>query len=227
MNNIRRIVITGVTRGLGRSLVDRFVDLNHMVYGCGRSEIHIKDLAIRYSSPHRFDSLDISEWLQVENWANKLLNEGVFPDLLVNNAGLMYKTAPLWEISDDEFRNVIETNVTGTANIIRAFLPTMIENGKGIIANMSSGWGRSTAPNVAPYCASKWAIEGMSQALSQELPNGLGVVAVNPGVIDTDILRSCWADNAGGFQSPEEWSYKAADFLLRLSVSDNGKSLSI
>ena len=121
----------------------------------------------------------------------------------------------------------MDVNVAGTVNIIRAFLPGMAENGKGIIVNISSGWGRSASPNVAPYCASKWAIEGLTLALSQELPEGLGAIAVNPGVIDTDMLRICWADSAGGFQSPEEWARKAATFLLGLTASDNGKSLSI
>jgi NAD(P)-dependent dehydrogenase (short-subunit alcohol dehydrogenase family) len=60
----------------------------------------------------------------------------------------------------------------------------MIDRGAGIIVNMSFGWGRSTAPDVAPYCASKWAIEGLTQALSQELPPGLAAVAV----IETQVF---------------------------------------
>ena len=79
----------------------------------------------------------------------------------------------------------------------------MIEQGRGVIVNMSSGWGRSSAPEVAPYCASKWAIEGLTQSLSQELPPGLAAVAVNPGIIDTHMLRSIWAEDSAGFPSPE------------------------
>ncbi len=222
-----KIVLTGVTRGLGRALVNRFVEQNHIIYGCGRSETQINDLNGRFPSPHAFKSLDISYWEQVLNWANGLINKGIVPDLLINNAALMNKSAPLWKISDEEFRKLMDVNVAGTVNTIRAFLPAMIENGTGIIVNMSSGWGRSTAPNVTPYCTSKWAIEGLTQALSQELPGGLAAIAVNPGVIDTDMLRTCWSDSVGGFQSPDEWSHKAVKFLLGLSPSDNGKSMSI
>jgi NAD(P)-dependent dehydrogenase (short-subunit alcohol dehydrogenase family) len=91
---------------------------------------------------------------------------------------------------------------------------------------MSSGWGRSTSPEVAPYCASKWAVEGLTQALAQELPSGLAAVAVSPGVVDTDMLRSCWADSAASCPSPEVWAKGATNFLLSLGAEHNGQSLS-
>ena len=84
-------------------------------------------------------------------------------------------------------------NVSGTLNVIRAFVPAMIAAGRGVIANLSSGWGRSTDALVGPYCASKYAIEGLTGSLAQELPRPLAAVAVSPGVIDTDMLRRCWA----------------------------------
>jgi len=222
-----KIILTGATKGLGRALVDRFIEKECTIYGCGRSDAHIDELNSRYSDPSKFSRLDIADWEQVKVWAEELINDENVPDLLINNAAIMNTPAPLWKTSDKEFKNLIDVNVGGTANTIRAFLPAMIKNGHGIIVNMSSGWGRSTAPNVAPYCTSKWAIEGLTQALSQELPDGLAAVAVNPGVIDTDMLRTCWSDGAGGFQSAEQWSHKAAKFFLGLTVSDNGKSLSI
>ena len=98
---------------------------------------------------------------------------------------------------------------------------------RGLVVNMSSGWGRSTAPEVAPYCASKFAVEGLTKALAEEMPPGLAAVALNPGIIDTDMLRSCWADEAGSFPSPAEWAGRAAPFILRLSARDNGRSLTV
>jgi len=68
--------------------------------------------------------------------------------------------------------------VKGTANVIRYFVPDMVRRKSGVIVNFSSGWGRSTDAEVAPYCASKWAIEGLTQALSQELPSGMAAVPV-------------------------------------------------
>src|SRR5262249_21389378 len=78
----------------------------------------------------------------------------------------------------------------------------MIRRGAGVIVNFSSGWGRSTAAEVAPYCASKWAIEGLTRALAQELPAGVAAVPLNPGIIDTDMLRSCVGGDAGGYPAP-------------------------
>ena len=103
----------------------------------------------------------------------------------------------------------------------------MIDSDRGVVVNMSSGWGRSTSPEVAPYCASKFAVEGLTLALSQELPPGLAVVAVSPGVVDTDMLRSCWGDSAAASPSPEAWAIGATDFLLSLNTGHNGESLSV
>ena len=223
----RKVLVTGVTRGLGRALADRLVERGHIVTGCGRSAERIDDLKAGIPAPHRFDVVDVSNGDEVLAWAAELLRVGEAPDLLINNAGVMNRRAPLWLVPEDEFANLMRINVGGMANVIRAFLPAMIERGSGVVINMSSGWGRSAAPEVAPYCASKWAIEGLTQALSQELPSGLAAVAVNPGIIDTDMLRSCWDESAGGFPSPKEWSNRAADFLLSLTQRDNGKSLSV
>ena len=221
------VVVTGVTRGIGRALTDRLVELGHTVIRCGRSQGGVKELMSAYGEPHQFAAVDVARWPEVEAWVANVLSEMRPPDLLVNNAGVINQNAPLWEVSAEEFSKVLDTNVDGTANVIRAFLPAMINSGRGIIVNMSSGWGRSTAPEVAPYCASKWAIEGLTQALSQELPPGLAAVAVSPGVVDTAMLRSCWGESAAASPSPETWAIGATDFLLSLTTRHNGKSLSV
>jgi NAD(P)-dependent dehydrogenase (short-subunit alcohol dehydrogenase family) len=137
------------------------------------------------------------------------------------------RNAPLWRVDAADFDRVLRVNVAGTANVIRAFLPAMIGSGTGVVVNMSSGWGRSTAPEVAPYCASKWAVEGLTKALAQELPAGVAAVTVNPGVIDTEMLRSCWADAASSCPTPEEWARRAVPFLLSLDATVNGQALSV
>ena len=221
------VVVTGVTRGIGRALTDRLVELGHTVIGCGRSQSRVEELMSAYGEPHQFAVGDVARWPEVEAWAANVLSEMRPPDLLVNNAGVINQNAPLWEVSAEEFSKVLDTNVDGTANVIRAFLPAMIDSGRGIIVNMSSGWGRSTAPEVAPYCASEWAVEGLTQALSQELPAGLAAVAVSPGVVDTAMLRSCWGESAAASPSPETWAIGATDFLLSLTTGHNGESLSV
>lgn len=109
--------------------------------------------------------------------------------------------------------------------MIRRAAPAMVSAGTGVIANLSSGWGRSTSPGMAPYCASKWAIEGLTSALAQDLPVGIAAVAVNPGIVATDMLRKCWPDTADSFPTPEQWATTAAPFLLELTAADNGRAV--
>lgn len=222
-----KIVITGVTRGLGRALVEEFLRGGHTVIGCGRSGEAIFDLRMAHQEPHDFSVVDVAQDNKVAIWAAKILENDTPPDLLINNAGVMNRLAPLWEIEDREFAKVLDVNVRGVANMIRHFVPPMVARKAGVIVNFSSGWGRGTSPQVAPYCATKFAIEGLTHALAQELPQGMAAVALNPGVIDTDMLRSCWADDAGNYPKAEAWAKVAAPFILGLGAKDNGRSLSV
>ena len=103
----------------------------------------------------------------------------------------------------------------------------MVAAGRGVVVNFSSGWGRSVSPEVAPYCTSKWAIEGMTRALAEELPVGMAAVPLNPGMIDTAMLRSCFGAGAGAYPAPREWARRAAPFLLDLGRKDNGRPLTV
>jgi NAD(P)-dependent dehydrogenase (short-subunit alcohol dehydrogenase family) len=225
--NSRVILLTGATRGCGRAMVERFIEGGHTVIGCGRSETLVSELRKVFGSPNRFDVVDVADDDQVETWARSVLAAGIVPDLLVNNAAVMNNPAPLWEITAVEFQSLVNVNIIGTANVIRHFVPAMVGRQRGVIVNFSSGWGRVTAPEVAPYCASKYAIEGLTLALAQELPRGMAAVPLNPGIINTEMLQQCWADGASAYPTAEQWSQVAAPFLLSLGVKDNGKSLSV
>ncbi len=222
-----KIVITGVTRGLGRALAEWYIKAGHTVIGCGRSGEAIFDLRMAHGAPHDFSVVDVGLDTKVAIWAAKVLESSSLPDLLINNAAVMNRLAPLWEQDDREFTKLVDANIRGVANVIRHFVPAMVAAQKGVIVNLSSGWGRSVSPEVAPYCMSKWAIEGLTKALAAELPKGMAAVPLNPGTIDTDMLRSCWADGAEGHPKADAWVEKAAPFILQLGAKDNGKSLSV
>ena len=221
------IVLTGATRGLGRALVAAFAVAGHTVAGCGRSRGHVQALRRDFPAPHSFEAVDVADAAAVHDWAAGVLPKVGPPDLLVNNAALMNTPVPLWEVETDEFNALIDVNVKGVFNVVRAFVPAMVARKSGVIVNLSSGWGRSTSPEVAPYCATKWAVEGLTQALAQELPKGMAAVPLNPGVIDTDMLRQSWGDGADAYPKADEWAKKAAPFLLGLGPKDNGRSLSV
>jgi NAD(P)-dependent dehydrogenase (short-subunit alcohol dehydrogenase family) len=221
------IVITGVTRGLGRALAEWYVAHGHTVSGCGRSGMEIFELRSVHPEPHNFDAVDVTEVVKVGMWAERIVGAAGAPDFLINNAALMHKPAPLWQVPAPEFSKLIDVNVKGVANVIRAFVPAMIEAGHGVIVNLSSGWGRSASPEVAPYCASKWAIEGLTKSLAQELPAGMAAVPLNPGVINTDMLQKCFGPSASHYPTAQEWAEQAAPFILGLGPKDNGQSLNV
>jgi len=224
---LKTVLITGITRGCGRALAEEFIRRGHTVIGCGRSVKEIAALAGKFPAPSHFSAVNVASDPQVAAWAKEVLSSHAVPDLVLNNAALINHLAPLWKVPAQEFSNVIDVNIKGTANVIRHFVPAMIARGRGVIVNFSSGWGRSTDAEVAPYCATKWAIEGLTQSLAQELPPGLAAAALNPGIINTDMLRKCWADGARNYPSPEEWAQSAAPFLLNLDATCNGKQLTV
>jgi NAD(P)-dependent dehydrogenase (short-subunit alcohol dehydrogenase family) len=221
------ILITGVSRGLGRAMAEEFIRLGHAVLGCGRSEKETGQLRKQFAAPHDFAVVDVSADEPVAAWAKRILKSHGAPDLVLNNAGVINRNARLWEIGAREFSDVVDVNLKGVANVIRHFVPAMVKSKSGVIVNFSSGWGRSADAEVAPYCATKWAIEGLTQALAQELPPGMAAVPLNPGIIDTDMLRSCFGGSAAGYPTPQEWAKVAVPFLLKLGPSDNGRPLTV
>lgn len=223
----RKILLTGVSQGLGRSLVDGFIARGHQVAGCARTEKKVQELSELYPGPNVFDVVDISSDVSVERWIAQLVPTFGVPDLIINNAAVITKNAPLWSVAVEDFEELMRINVNGTFSIIRHVMPHLIRMRSGVIANISSGWGRSVAADVAAYCASKWAIEGMTLALAEDLPQGLAAVSVNPGIINTDLLQSCFGPSADQAPTPEQWATRAVPFFLGLGIEDNGRSLSL
>lgn len=223
----KTILITGVSRGLGRAMTAEFIRLGHTVIGCGRSKTAIAELRKAYGPPHRFDVVDVSDDAAVSRWAKAVLAEHEAPDLLLNNAALINRNARLWEVPAAEFDAVIDVNIKGVANVLRHFVPAMVARKHGVICNFSSGWGRSTDALVAPYCATKWAIEGLTQALAQELPKGMAAIPLSPGIINTEMLQSCFGGDASAYPTADAWAVDAVPWLLRLGPKDNGRSLTV
>lgn len=223
----RHIVITGVSRGLGRALVSGMIAAGHHVSGCARGVEAIDSLRAEFPEPDYFETVDVSQAAEVESWARNVIeNQGV-PDLLLNNAATINQNACLWEVPCEEFSDVVDINIKGVYHVVRAFTPAMLERQSGVIVNFSSGWGRSASAEVAPYCATKWAIEGMTQALASELPAGMAAIPLNPGIIHTEMLDSCFGQHAAAYPSAEQWARNAVPFLLKLGSKDNGHPLTV
>ncbi|PKA66753.1 putative chlorophyll(ide) b reductase NYC1, chloroplastic [Apostasia shenzhenica] len=234
----KTVMITGVSRGLGRALALELARRGHTVVGCARSPEKLQALVTELTldepassssstSKHLLKHLDVRSDNCIKELAKLVVEEGKVPDIIVNNAGTINKNNKIWDVPAEEFDMVIDTNIKGIANVMRHFLPLMIERKRGVIINMSSGWGRSAVAEVAPYCSSKWAIEGLSKSVAKEVPLGLAIVALSPGVVNTDLLASCFGSNAALYEAPESWAPKAATMILNLTSEDNGASLTI
>jgi NAD(P)-dependent dehydrogenase (short-subunit alcohol dehydrogenase family) len=224
---MKHIVITGASRGLGRAMAIGFAAKGWKVSGCGTDASALQSLGSELGQDQFLQTCNVTDPAAVEEFAAAVSKRFGSPDLLLNNAATINPNKPLWEVSAEEFAQVIDVNLKGVHLVIRAFLPGMIRRGKWVVVNFSSGWGRSTSPEVAPYCATKWGIEGLTASLAQELPAGLAAVALNPGIIDTRMLRSCFGEGAGSYPTPEQWAKVAVPYLASLSARHNGAALTV
>ncbi len=221
------IVITGVTRGLGRAMVDEFIRLGHTVLGCARTQHQIARLALKYPQ-HDFQTVDVASDSQVKTWASSLLAKYGAPDFVLNNAAIVNVKAPLWRVKQRDFSNEVDINVKGVANVIRHFAPSMIRRGHGVFVNFTSRWGQSYEPNMGPYCATKWAVVALTRVLAAELKHdGLTAIGLNPGIVKTGMLKR-YLRNSQKFAatnciSAADWAKIAVPFILRLRPSDSGK----
>ena len=221
------VVITGVTRGLGRALVDEFIGRGHIVFGCARTQAQIARLAQKYPQ-HDFQTVDVASDSQVKAWAKYLLTRYGPPDFVLNNAAIVNSKAPLWQIREQDFSDQVDINLKGVANVIRYFAPAMIRHHRGVIVNFTSRWGKRYERNMGPYCASKWAVVALTRVLAEELkPKRVAAVGLNPGIVKTGMLKRYLGNKkqfaASTYISAVDWAKIAVPLILRLSLKDAGR----
>ena len=221
------VVVTGCTRGMGREMVTGFASAGCTIIGVARNRETIAKLASEYPSPHRFDAVDLGDAHAAAEWATSVVSSHGAPDLLVNNAALINDPMKSWDLPVKDFAKLMDVNVTSVFAICKSFMPAMIKKGSGVIVNVSSTWGRTPATDYTSYGTTKWAIEGMSKSMASEVPSGICVCAVDPGVVDTDMLRQGFGENSGFGRNLQNWRESAVPFLLGLNASHNGSSLSV
>jgi NAD(P)-dependent dehydrogenase (short-subunit alcohol dehydrogenase family) len=179
--------ITGVSSGFGRSLAEAVLARGDKVVGTVRNDAQIA--AFEQLAPGRAHCivLDVTDAQAVPRACDEALQRAGTIDVLVNNAGYGLFGA-LEEVSDAEARQLFDTNVFGTVNVIRAVLPHFRARNRGHIVNFSSVAGVIGIAGCSFYCASKHAVEGLSESLAQELaPFGIAVTLVEPGGFRTNF----------------------------------------
>lgn len=177
---------------------------------------------------HHFQQLDVASDSQVQDWASYILKEYGPPDFILNNAAVINRKAPLWRVGSRSFSQEIDINIKGVFNLIRQFVPSMLNRSSGVIVNFSSRWGKHVEQEMAPYCATKWAVLALTRSLAEELkPKGITAVCLNPGIVKTGMLQrylgNAKTDPSAAYPEADQWAKIAIPFILRLGMKDSGK----
>ncbi|MCY9656656.1 oxidoreductase [Paenibacillus chondroitinus] len=211
-------LITGSSRGFGRSLAEAVLAKGDQLVATARNTEQIADLAARYGSQVQIVQLDVNRFEQAEAAIQAAFEAFGRLDVLVNNAGYG-NVSSIEETSMEDFRAQVETNLWGVINVTKAALPLLRKQGHGHIVQFSSIGGRTGAPGLAPYQAAKWAVEGFSEVLSKEVaPLGLKVTLIEPGGFRTD-----WAGSSMQHIEPREEYKDTVGGLLKHLRDTTGK----
>jgi NAD(P)-dependent dehydrogenase (short-subunit alcohol dehydrogenase family) len=187
VNASRVWFITGASSGFGRALADAALDRGDRVVATARDAGRLADLA---ADDRVYPvSLDVTDAGQRERAVKQALERFGRIDVLVNNAGRT-QVGAVEETTEDELRSLFELHFFGAAALTRSVLPQMRAQGGGAIVQMSSVGGQITAPGFGAYCATKFALEGLTQALHDEVaPFGIQTLIVEPGAFRTGLFR--------------------------------------
>ena len=177
------VFISGASRGIGKDIALLFANNGYKVIGTSRSDFSI-DVNLDNFIPLK---LDITSRNDIKDCFDYLKSENLLPNILINNAGITADQI-FMRMKDEDWDNVIETNLTGTFNLSKIFIKNMIKNQSGRIINISSVSGLMGNPGQVNYASSKAALTGFTKSLAKEVGSrNITVNSVAPGYIDTDM----------------------------------------
>jgi len=180
--------ITGASTGFGRQLAEEVLKSGGRVIATARKVEQIADLEQRFPGQAKSLALDVTDQGQVDSAVTQAIAQFGHVDVVVNNAGYGIAGA-IEEATEAEFMPVFETNVFGLIRVTRAFLPYLRRQRSGHILNLSSIGGVTASPGWGYYQSTKFAVEGLSEALAAEVaPLGIHVTIIEPGPFRTDFL---------------------------------------
>jgi NAD(P)-dependent dehydrogenase (short-subunit alcohol dehydrogenase family) len=209
-------VVTGGTKGIGYAIAESLLRGGAKVFVCGRSE---SDLAAALLTLRAYGEIDgVAADVRDENDVRKLLTacESRYGglDILVNNAGIGIIGKTVEEMSGDEFRQTLETNLFGVFYACHHAIPMMKRRGGGYIINISSLAGQNAHPRMAAYNASKFGLNGFSEALMQEVrADNIKLSYICPGSVNTYFGGDTPSDNKAWQLQPEDIAQTVIDLL--------------
>lgn len=187
MKNKQVAIVTGGASGIGLAIAETFVKNKIKTIVIGRDQKKLKAVKQALGEHCETISFDLKDRKNIPSLVSKLVKKHGDIDILVNNAGINMKKL-LIEVSDEDFDNIIETNLQSIFTLTREVVKNMLPRKKGAIVNISSMASQYGIPKVIAYTASKGAIEAMTRALAVELsPDGIRVNCIAPGFIGTEM----------------------------------------
>jgi len=179
--------ITGVSRGIGLELAKCFLNDNYFVIGTSRSEFNLHEALDSEKCLHL--ALDVTDRDQASSCMEKLKDEDIVPNVLINNAGITRDQLFL-RMKDEDWDDVIDSNLTSVFNMTKLFIKSMVKNRSGKIINISSVAGLMGNPGQVNYSASKAGLGGFTRALAKEVATrNITVNCIAPGFIETDMTN--------------------------------------
>ena len=189
-------IITGGASGLGLATTKKFIENNIQTIIIGRDENKLQKAANAFGELCHYKAFDLSNIKGIPSLIDDIIQEYGTPDILVNNAGINQKKS-FTEVTDEDFQQIIQTNLTAVFVMSREVVKRMITAGRGSIVNISSMASQYGIPYVISYTATKAAIEGMTRAMATELsPLGIRVNCIAPGFIATDMSAKALNNDA-------------------------------
>jgi NAD(P)-dependent dehydrogenase (short-subunit alcohol dehydrogenase family) len=179
--------ITGVSRGFGRHLTEQLLKRGDCVVGTVRERGKVTDLVKQYPDTFREEILDVQDTAKIREIIERSFAELGRIDVVISNAGYgLFGAAE--ELSDKQVEDIINTNLVGSIQLIRAALPHLRAQGGGRIIQMSTYGGQVAFAGNSMYHATKWGIEGFCESVAQEVaPFGIGMTIVEPGGARTEF----------------------------------------
>jgi|TARA_B100000902_G_scaffold266403_1_gene252492 3-oxoacyl-[acyl-carrier protein] reductase len=185
--NKKIVFITGVSRGIGLELAKCFLNDGYFVIGTSRSEFNLSSALGSENCLHL--PLDVTNRDQISSCIKKLKEEDIVPNVLINNAGIT-KDQLFLRMKDEDWDDVIDSNLTSVFNMTKLFIKTMVKDRSGKIINISSVAGLMGNPGQVNYSASKAGLGGFTRALAKEVAaRNITVNCIAPGFIETDMTN--------------------------------------
>jgi len=221
----KTIIVTGSGRGIGKYIAKRLGKEGANIVVTGRKEADIEKVCNEINDDEGraiFIKGDVTSEKDVREVINKTIQKFGKIDMLVNNAGVGLRKL-LWETRVEEFEEIMDVNVKGVFLYMKNTIPKLKE---GLIINISSGAGKEGIPTLSAYCASKFAVIGLTEAAAGEVGTNIKIVALCPGSVNTGMFKRMFPGEKADLE-PDEVAEKVADICIHSGKYRSGESIEI